>query len=373
MANRTYQLLPDLSEEEYEALRADIAARGVMVPVEYDEQGNVLDGHHRVRVCGELGITDWPKVVRLGMSEDQKREHVLALNLDRRHLTREQRAELVGRLRSEGWSTRRIADRLHVDDKTVRNDLEGAEYSAPDTVTGKDGKEYPAERQERPRPATLFNPSPGQFSALVEMPEERREVIVEKLVSGEAKTLKEAQRQVRREEAAVASPLMGKYRVLYADPPWAYGNTMPESYGVQDDHYPTITMAELCALPVKDIAEDNAVLFLWVTSPILHDCFELIAAWGFAYKASFVWDKVKHVMGHYNSVRHELLLICVRGSCQPDVHKLFDSVVTEERTEHSRKPAIFREIIDTIYPDGARIELFARERHERWASYGNEN
>lgn len=164
----------------------------------------------------------------------------------------------------------------------------------------------------------------------------------------------------------------GKYRVIYADPPWQYGNTMPEYYGVQDDHYPTMTVKEICDLPIYKIVGDNAVLFLWVTSPILAESFDVIEAWGFEYKTSFVWDKVKHVMGHYNSIRHEFLLVCVRGSCQPDVQKLFDSVITEERTEHSKKPKIFREIIDTIYPYGKRIELFAREKAEGWDVYGNE-
>ena len=164
----------------------------------------------------------------------------------------------------------------------------------------------------------------------------------------------------------------GKYRIIYADPPWKYGNTMPESYGVQDDHYKLMTLQEICDLPVKNLAQDNAVLFLWATSPILEESFQVVKAWGFQYKAHFVWDKVKHVMGHYNSVRHEILLICVRGSCQPDVHKLFDSVYSEERTEHSRKPEYFREVIDTIYPNGKRIELFARSQHDNWDIWGNE-
>ena len=169
-----------------------------------------------------------------------------------------------------------------------------------------------------------------------------------------------------------AIEISGKYRVIYADPPWKYGNNMPEYFSEQADHYKLLSINEICSIPVKDIAEDNAVLFLWVTSPILEDSFEIIKAWGFEYKSSFVWDKVKHVMGHYNSVRHEFLLVCVRGSCQPDVQKLFDSVITEERTEHSKKPKIFREIIDTIYPIGKRIELFAREKSEGWDVYGNE-
>ena len=76
-------------------------------------------------------------------------------------------------------------------------------------------------------------------------------------------------------------------------------------------------------------------------------------------------------MGHYNSVRHELLLVCTKGSCLPDNQKLFDSVQSIERTEHSVKPEIFRSIIDTLYTKGNRIELFARRKVKNWDSYGN--
>jgi len=99
----------------------------------------------------------------------------------------------------------------------------------------------------------------------------------------------------------------------------------------------------------------------------------VITAWGFDYKASFVWDKIKHNMGHYNSVRHEFLLVCTRGSCMPDNPQLFDSVQSIERTEHSVKPEEFRTIIDTIYPNGRRIELFARRPAEGWEVWGNES
>ena len=131
-------------------------------------------------------------------------------------------------------------------------------------------------------------------------------------------------------------------------------------------------LAEICDLPISDLADDNAVLFMWTTSPILEESFSVVRSWGFRYKSSFVWDKVRHNMGHYNSVRHELLLICTRGSCQPDVPKLFDSVQSIERTEHSRKPEEFRTIIDTIYPHGRRIELFARSAAPGWDVWGNE-
>lgn len=147
---------------------------------------------------------------------------------------------------------------------------------------------------------------------------------------------------------------------------------MPDYAPMPEDHYDPISDEQLKQWNVADVADDNAVLFLWVTSPKLENCFEIITAWGFKYKASFVWDKIDHNMGHYNSVRHEFLLVCVRGSCQPDSLTLFDSVQSIKRTKHSEKPEKFREIIDTLYPLGNRIELFARKQIEGWEQYGNE-
>lgn len=144
-----YQVMPPLTAEEYGALKTDIAERGVQVPVEYDEEGNILDGHHRVRACEELGIADWPRVVRRGMDDEGKTEHALALNLDRRHLTREQRRELVAELRGKGWSLPRIADRLGISVGTAHADTQVFKTeSLPRTITGADGKTYPAYRPE---------------------------------------------------------------------------------------------------------------------------------------------------------------------------------------------------------------------------------
>lgn len=148
-------LLPHLSDEEFEQLKEDIARRGVQVPVEYDEHGNILDGHHRARACQELGITDWPRIIRAGLSEKEKIDHIIAINLHRRHLTREQRRELVLKLRQQGWSTRRIAERLGVGTMTVYNDLrtvQNCTVDLPDRVISKDGKSRPA---TRPKPAVF--------------------------------------------------------------------------------------------------------------------------------------------------------------------------------------------------------------------------
>ena len=165
-----------------------------------------------------------------------------------------------------------------------------------------------------------------------------------------------------------------KYEIFYADPPWKYGDKLIEGYGAAEHHYPSMSIQELCDLPIKNKAADNAALFLWVTSPLLEECFEVIKAWGFEYKTSFIWDKVKHNFGHYNSVRHELLLICTKGSYLPESNELIDSVYTKERSDrHSEKPEYFRELIEKMYPNSKKIELFNRGIYPGWDNFGDEN
>lgn len=166
-----------------------------------------------------------------------------------------------------------------------------------------------------------------------------------------------------------------KFKIIYADPCWSYNDKQDfHALGGAEKHYQTMSIDELCELPINNISEDNSVLFIWVTSPMLEDSFKVINAWGFKYKTSFVWDKISHNMGHYNSVRHELLLVCTKGNCLPDNKKLHDSVVSVERSsEHSEKPIEFINIIDDIYTFGDRIELFARDKKkDNWFLWGNE-
>ncbi len=190
---------------------------------------------------------------------------------------------------------------------------------------------------------------------------------------GHGWTLKRVRQCVRDAKRRKPKKPTQKYRIIYADPPWQYSDELIEGYGAAEHHYPTMSLAELKELPVADWLEDDAVLFLWVTSPLLPEAESIINAWGFDYKASFVWDKVKHNYGHYNSVRHEFLLVATRGSCLPDTKKLHDSVVTLERSSrHSEKPAAFRHLIDKMYTEGKRLEMFARSQVKGWDTWGDE-
>lgn len=220
-----------------------------------------------------------------------------------------------------------------------------------------------------------------RMQTIARMPEEEFEECISKIKEeGSELTSKGIYREARRTLQPDIQPTPAlpstQYRILYADPPWKYSDLrerLPE-YGPARGHYPVMSVEELCALPILGLALHDSVLFLWTTSPLLEEAFSVIHAWGFEYKASFVWDKVKHNYGHYNSVRHEFLLLCTRGSCLPDSKELHDSVISIPRTsEHSQKPEEFRTLIDELYPTGRRIELFARGAvRGEWQFWGAE-
>ena len=217
------------------------------------------------------------------------------------------------------------------------------------------------------------------YQDLASLPTDQQEDWLDKVVEGDwtRVRLRTALRHSKRQHALVGL-LEGRFRVLYADPPWRYDDagviTSGDAYGRAARHYPTMSVEELCALPVQDHVAADAVLFLWVTSPMLAVCWPVIEAWGFTYKAQIVWNKVAHNFGHYVSVRHENLLICTRGSCTPDQPTpMPESVVSERRSAvHSEKPESFRQMIEHLYPLGPRLELFGRREVEGWTVYGNQ-
>jgi N6-adenosine-specific RNA methylase IME4 len=183
-------------------------------------------------------------------------------------------------------------------------------------------------------------------------------------------------------QAATPKPLEGTYRIILADCPWKYhGLNQADEYGHAERHYDCLDDKQLSEYrpgdgqrTVKELADKDAVLFLWVTAPMLERAFPIIKAWGFHYKTFFVWDKVKHNVGFYNSVRAELLVIATRGSCLPDSGKLIDSVQTIERSnKHSEKPQEFYDIIESMYDHGRKLELFSRKARAGWDSDGNES
>jgi len=161
-----------------------------------------------------------------------------------------------------------------------------------------------------------------------------------------------------------------KYNIIYADPPWKYDFSKDNSDRVEN-HYPTMTLEEIKFLKLP--IEDNAVLFLWATAPKLIEALEVMKAWGFTYKTNMVWNKDWIGMGYWFRGNHELLLVGVKGKFSPPAFEnRVNSVFTEKRTTHSKKPDYFRELITRMFQEGRKIELFAREKKDGWDCFGNE-
>ena len=209
---------------------------------------------------------------------------------------------------------------------------------------------------------------------VAKLPPEKQETYL-KRASEEKLSVRNLREEVRKDKVTFQENVKlpnDKYDLVYADPPWQYGNSLPNYVTTPADYYPLMSIDEICAMPIKNMVNDNAVLFLWVTSPILEEAFQVVKAWGFKYKTSFIWDKIKHNMGHYSSVRHEILLLCIRGSYPLHNVKLYDSVLSLERTAHSKKPEYYYEMIEDIYCNAKKIELFSRMKRNNWDNYGNQ-
>lgn len=162
----------------------------------------------------------------------------------------------------------------------------------------------------------------------------------------------------------------GTYDVIYADPPWKYDFS---STGTRDieNNYPTLELFEIKQIQVP--SSPNSVLFLWATAPKLREALEVMEAWGFEYKTHMIWDKQKIGMGYWFRGQHELLLVGTKGMINaPQEGARISSVYSEKRTEHSKKPNYFYSLIESYFPHGTYLELFARTTRDKWKSWGNQ-
>ena len=166
------------------------------------------------------------------------------------------------------------------------------------------------------------------------------------------------------------APIVDRYSVVLADPPWRYAFSMSRRRTIEKQ-YPTMSTDDICRMEVPS-AKDS-VLFLWATAPKLEDALRVLNAWGYRYKSHIVWDKIKIGMGYWARGQHELLLVGTKGKVSPPSPSLrVRSVLRIPRTIHSRKPAEIRDMISRWFPNEKKLEMFARERVENWDAWGNE-
>jgi N6-adenosine-specific RNA methylase IME4 len=171
-----------------------------------------------------------------------------------------------------------------------------------------------------------------------------------------------------------------KYNIIYADPAWSFKTySLKGKKRSPDKHYVCMDINDIKSLPVKDITQDNCILFIWVTYPNLLEGIETIKQWGFEYKTcAFSWIKKNKIsdslfwgLGYWTRANNEICLLATKGKPKR-ISKKVHQVVIEKIREHSRKPDIIRNKIVELCGDIPRIELFARQKVNGWDAWGNE-
>ena len=168
----------------------------------------------------------------------------------------------------------------------------------------------------------------------------------------------------------------GGYQIIYADPPWSYNDR--GCNGAVEPHYATMSIEQICSMPVNQIVAPDAVLFLWATFPKIEDALRVIPRWGFTYKSiAFCWLKYKGVkpffgLGRWTRGNTEPCLLAVRGKPHRVSASVSQLILQEQVTRHSAKPPEARDKIVELLGDLPRLELFARQRTPGWDAWGNE-
>ena len=390
-------LFPMLNDTELDELAADIAKHGLVEPIVMFD-GKILDGRNRFEACRRAHIEPKTRVLTECMSPTA---FVVSANLHRRHLTVAQRAAYAGdpaviaRFRAEAKARQRDHAGTAPGKATNTSHQAGGKCSHAGEATKEAASAFKAGRQSTEIMASLAERAPDVFEAtkrgaiptvadavrIGKLEPVARAAVLKGLEAGTdvRSALADQVRAERIERITRIShgnaPLtgeLGRFPVIYADPPWRYEHVKTESRAIENE-YPTMSLEEICALPVRDIATDDSILFLWTTSPKLAEAMRVIEAWGFEFRTCAAWVKDKMGMGYYFRQRHELLLVAARGSLPvPLPEHRHDSVIEAPLGAHSAKPEIFAELIEEMYPEHKRIELFCRSPRPGWSAWGNQ-
>lgn len=370
-AHPATRCIPSMTEAERIALQADIKGKGQRDSIKVVE-GMIIDGRERYRICRELGIS--PKVEFIDLPDGMTAtDLVMGFNFHRRNLTESQRAIIAASMSntkvgsnqaSKGVITQGEAAAIYGvsrdslirakkvldsgNQSLIRAVLEGRlDVSNACRIlgaTGNIGRDF----------------SKMSAAGLVQVA--KAAVALKNEKKREAKL---AQAEEARSANKPLKPNGKRYGLIYADPPW---KCLPESA----TGYPLDHLEKICAEFDHELAEENAVLALWVPPNQIEAGLAVVKAWGFTFKTTMVWDKQRTGTGQYFLNQHEYLFIATRGKpLRPCKH--YSSVLRDKRSStHSQKPIGAYGMLEDMYEGLSKLEMYARNVREGWDGWGNQ-
>ena len=384
----------DIDPVTVSELAESIKIVGLINPVTVDASGNLIAGVHRLEACRLLGLAEIEVVIidcdslqteLVEIDENLIRNNLDPISIGELALRRDEILEAMG-LRAK------VGNNQHTGG--------GAESAPPQTTADIAKKAGLSERslQENKQLARDLVPEAKATvranaipkAAALEIsrlkPDEQREVIAgnDKIAilaaARELRQQRAAERRTQRAHRRLESlqnqeqldSSLGTFPIIYADPPWTTDYSEVSTNQAMNQ-CSTLTLEAICALNVQAITSDDAVLFLWTTSSKLKDAFQVLAAWGFEYRTCAVWEKEVFGVGDYFRQEHELLLVATRGMIpSPSVGDRASSIIRSPSVEYCRKPDSVYDIIEKMYPQLRKIELFTRRTRSGWSRWGSQ-
>jgi len=358
------ELIPPLSFEELSQLAENIAKDGCRDPLVI-WNNTLVDGHNRYDICNRLKLP-FKTIENKFKDRSEVIEWIIRNQFGRRNLSSYIRTTLALRLEAEiagrakknqkfagGAVPQKSAEAVETRKELAK--LAGVSHNTVDKVKKIELVASPKTKEALAKGEISINQAHNEIKT-----KERREERVKKIV------------EISKGNSTLEQ-IAEFYPVIYVDPPWRYEHSESESRAIENQ-YPTMSLDEIKALDITAITTDDCVMFMWATSPKLAESLEVIAAWGFSYRTCAVWDKQKIGMGYYFRQQHELLLVAVKGSPPtPKPENRPSSVLSYPRGKHSAKPVEVYEIIEAMYPEMPKLEMFSRNPRAGWGSWGNQS
>ncbi len=355
--------MPPLAAEVFSALKASVAAHGVLVPAVVSAgpalTGVVADGHHRLRACQELGLV-CPKELRPFASEAELRVFQLQANITRRQLTVAQRIRLG--LELEPWE-RLLAAQRRAQAKGERRGAKAVPVGLPEergATRDRVARAVGLGSSTYERGAKVLRHGSPKLVADFEQGRESVNSAYQRLRRQQRRSeINQLAEQLRAEQPRLPPE---RFAVIVCDPPWPYQSAkLP---------YPTLSLGEIAALPIERLAAEDCLLWLWTTNAFLPQALPLLAGWGFTYETMLTWGKDRIGTGALLRGQTEHCLLATRG--KPLVTLTSESTLLHGPVrEHSRKPAEFYALVEALCP-GSKLDLFAREQRPGWSCWGAE-